>query len=103
MTFWISCLGDTFSLTHKIHFKIISREKYKETRVNFRSVADLRLSVNKVNLRSHGTLSPLQKMKNYLLCKVKPQTPNILSTLQLIKLYINSTKNENKKQVRHNK
>ncbi len=85
MTFWTSCLGASFSLIHKIHFNIFSREKYRETRVNFRSVADLRLSVSTLQMKR----------------KVLPQTPNILSTLQLIKSYIESTKSDHKKQVRH--
>ena len=96
MTFWTSCLGATFSLIHKIHFNIIPREKYKGTRVNFQSVADLRRRISTDNLQSHETLSPLQKMVMDLLRIVKPQT-----TLELIKFYIESTKNENKKQVRH--
>ena len=69
-------------------------------RVDFRSIADLRRSIRRDNCQSHESLSPLQKIKNFLLCKPKPQTPRIISTLDLIKFYIESTKNENKKQVR---
>ena len=59
----------------KLHLKVFSRKKYEETKVTFKSIADLRKGMGKT-------------------------LPKTLSTLHLIKSYIESN-NSGKKQVRY--
>ena len=61
----------------ELHFKIISRKKYEGTKITFKSIADLRKETGK-------------------------NIPKTLSTLHLIKSFIETNLNNNgKKQVRH--
>ena len=65
----------------KIYVDIISREKYKGTKITFRSISDL-----------HKYLQPPQDLSD----------PGSLSTLQLIKNYIENNKSKKGfKQVRY--